>query len=91
MGAALDRLVELNRIDHGNAVRELTKEEFDQLFPDVPPLPSTAFRSEFTKRRDRQLLAELTPWERSIVQQAMDNCPGATLAETIAMLKAAGM
>ena len=40
---------------------------------------------------DAALLAELTPWERELVQQAMDNCPGARLAGIIAELKAAGM
>jgi hypothetical protein len=178
--------VEINHAEHNDAARELTKEEFDQLFPNLPPLPSTAFRrgktvtmcaelakehgdfdkvardeelklhtgrapladprgdpkseaarldqgdnvtliergntvaylaarrkrdnpdiaeqlaagivrepsvvrSEFVKRRDKELLAELTPWERELVQQAMDNHPSVTLAETIAMLKAAGM
>jgi hypothetical protein len=37
--------VELNSIEVNNAARGLTKAEFDQLFPDAPPLPSTAFQS----------------------------------------------
>jgi hypothetical protein len=53
---------------------------------------TTAFRGEVDMlNADAALLAELTPRERSIVQQAMDNCPGATLAKILAELKAAGM
>lgn len=37
--------VEINRISHGNAVRELTKDQFDQLYPDVPALPADAFKA----------------------------------------------
>lgn len=37
--------VEINRVEHGDAARELTKDEFDQLFPNTPPLPSTAFQA----------------------------------------------
>jgi hypothetical protein len=47
--------------------------------------------SEFVKRRDKALLTELTPRERRLVQQVMDDYPALTLAKTIAMLKAAGM
>jgi hypothetical protein len=46
--------------------------------------------SEFVKRRDKALLAELTPRERRLVQEVMDDYPALTLAKTIAMLKAAG-
>jgi hypothetical protein len=35
---------------HGNAVRELTKDKFDQLYPNPPPLPPTAFRSESVRQ-----------------------------------------
>jgi hypothetical protein len=38
-----DRWTEINHASHNNAVRELTKAEFDALFPDVPPLPADAF------------------------------------------------
>jgi hypothetical protein len=177
-----DHWVQINHASHNNAVRKISKALFDQFFPDVPPLPSTAFRrgetvtmravlakehvdfdkeelklhsewapladpggdckseatrldqgdnvtliergntagylaarrkrdnpdtgeqlaagivrepsvvhSEFVKRRDKSLLAELTPWERELVREVMDNHPALTLAETIAMLKAAGM
>ena len=54
-------------------------------------LEPSVVRSEFVKRRDKALLAALTPWERELVQQAMDNHPALPLAKTIAMLKAAGM
>jgi len=37
--------VEINSASGNNAARELTKAQFDQLFPNVPPLPSTAFQS----------------------------------------------
>jgi hypothetical protein len=40
---------------------------------------------------DAALLAELSPWQREIVQQAMNNHPRATLAETISVLRAFGM
>jgi hypothetical protein len=181
-----DHWVESNHISHGNAVRRISKALFDQFFPDVPPLPSTAFCrgdtvtmraelakehvgfdnvardeelklhsarepladpgddrkseaarldqddnvtliergntaaylaarrkrgnpdiaaklaagivrepsvvvSEFVTRRDQALLAELTPWERELVQEVMDDHPALTLAKTIAMLKAFGM
>ena len=36
---------EINRFSHGNAVRELSKEDFDYLFRNLPPLPPEAFRS----------------------------------------------
>jgi hypothetical protein len=36
---------EINRIDHGHTVRELTKEEFHQRYPDVPALPKDAFKT----------------------------------------------
>jgi hypothetical protein len=177
-----DHWVPINHASHNNAVRKIGKALFDQFFPDVPPLPSTASRrgetvtmravlakehvefdkeelklhseraplagpgsdrkseatrfdqsdnvtliergssvaylaarrrrdnpdiveqpaadierepsvvhSEFVKRRDKSLLAELTPWERELVQQVMENHPALILAKTIAMLKAAGM
>jgi len=35
---------EVNSSAHNNFVSELTKEEFDRIFPDIPPLPPTAFR-----------------------------------------------
>jgi hypothetical protein len=38
-----ERWVQLNSVSVNNAVRELTKAEFDQLFPDAPPLPPDAF------------------------------------------------
>ena len=37
--------VEINRISHGNAVYEVSKEDFNYLHPNLPPLPPTAFRS----------------------------------------------
>jgi hypothetical protein len=74
-----DHWVEINRISHGNAVRRISEALFDQFFPDVPSLPSTAFRL------DKALLAELTPWERRLVQEVMDDYPALTLAKTIAM------
>lgn len=40
-----DDWVPINHASHGNAVSELSKAEFDQLFPDVPPLPQAAFKS----------------------------------------------
>ncbi|WP_334442011.1 hypothetical protein [Bradyrhizobium sp. AZCC 1610] len=40
---------------------------------------------------DAALLAGLTPWERELVQEVMNNYPALTLAKTIAMLQAAGM
>ncbi len=126
--------VEINRISQGNAVRELTKQQFDKIFPEVPPLPPTAFRrdaqrempgiasgtadhgaasidvsppvlvdavatelaarierSEFMERRERALLAELTPLERELVREVMANHPTLTLAETLKRLKASGM
>ena len=86
-----DKWVEINNRSHSNAVRELTKAEFDQLYQDVPPLPSIAFRSEFVKRRDQELFAELTPKERRLVRAVMDDYPALTVIKTIALLKAAGM
>ena len=35
---------EINSASHGNAVSELTKADFDDLFPDLPPLPPVAFK-----------------------------------------------
>lgn len=40
-----DDWVPINHSSHGNAVRELTKQEFDQRFPDAPPLPDRAFKA----------------------------------------------
>jgi len=40
-----DDWTEINSSSHNNAVSELTKQEFNQLFPDVPPLPAKAFAS----------------------------------------------
>jgi hypothetical protein len=40
-----DGWVPINHSSHGNAVSELTKQEFDQLFPDAPPLPDRAFKA----------------------------------------------
>jgi hypothetical protein len=40
-----DKWVKINSVSHNNAVRELTKQEFDQLFPDAPPLPAEAFKA----------------------------------------------
>ena len=172
---------QINAFSHGMNSQPLTKAQFDECFPDTPPLPSTAFRrgetvtmrvelakehvgfdkvardeelkphgeraplaehggghrsdqgdsiiliergtstahlaarrkrdnpdiaaklaagivrepsvvrSEFVKRRDQALLAELTPWERELVREVMDDHPALTLAKAIAMLKAAGM
>ena len=48
-------------------------------------------RSDFVKRRDRQLLAELSAEDRELVHRATDNHPGATLANVIQMLKAFGI
>ena len=82
-----DHWVEINHASHGNAVRQISKLLFDQFFPKVPPLPSTAFRSESVKWRAEQLLAELTPLELEIVQQALANHPALPLRKAIAMLK----
>ena len=35
--------VRINSASHGNAVHELSKEDFDYLHPNLPPLPPTAF------------------------------------------------
>jgi hypothetical protein len=40
---------------------------------------------------DAALLAELTPWELELVQQAMANHPAVSVAKTIEMLRAFGM
>jgi len=40
---------------------------------------------------DAALLAELTPWERELVQRVMANYPALPLAKCIEMLKAFGM
>jgi hypothetical protein len=34
---------EINSASHGNAVRQLSKKDFEYFFPDLPPLPATAF------------------------------------------------
>ena len=36
---------EINHASQDNAVREMSKEDFDYFFPDLPPLPPEAFRS----------------------------------------------
>ncbi len=79
--------VPINSASHNNAVRQISKTMFDQFFGKVPPLPSTAFRSESVKWRAEQLLAELSPLEREIVQQALANHPALPLRKAIAMLK----
>jgi len=38
-----EQWVQLNSVSVNNAVSELTKAEFDELFPDTPPLPPKAF------------------------------------------------
>ena len=40
---------------------------------------------------DAALLAELSPWDRAIVQQVMANTPGLSAAKALAMLNEAGM
>lgn len=40
-----DEWVQLNSASVNNAARELSKTEFDQLFPDAPPLPAKAFHA----------------------------------------------
>jgi hypothetical protein len=40
---------------------------------------------------DAALLAELTPWERELVQRVMAHYPALTLAKAIEMLKAFGV
>jgi hypothetical protein len=40
-----DGWVQINQASHGNAVRPLSKEDYDDLFPDLPPLPYQAFQS----------------------------------------------
>ena len=35
----------INRFSHGNAVRELSKKDFEYFWPGLPPLPPEAFRS----------------------------------------------
>ena len=40
-----DDWVPINHASHGNAVRELSKQEFDQAFPGAPPLPERAFKT----------------------------------------------
>ena len=40
-----DGWVEINHASHDNAVRELSKADFEKLFPDVPPLPPQAFKA----------------------------------------------
>jgi len=47
-----DGWVEINSASHGNAVRQLTREEFDDIFIDwlpFPPLPVEAFRGEASR------------------------------------------
>jgi hypothetical protein len=90
LGAAYQPLGR-DRILHGNAVRELTKEKFDQLYPNPPPLPPTAFRSEFVRRRDKELLGELTPKQRRLVESLLADYPALPLAKALAMLKDGGM
>ena len=38
-----DGWVPINHASHANAVSELSKAEFEQLFPEVPTLPANAF------------------------------------------------
>ena len=78
---------EINSASHAHAVRQISKLLFDQFFPKVPPLPPQAFHSESVKWRAEQLLAELTPLELEIVQQALANHPALPLRKAIAMLK----
>jgi hypothetical protein len=78
---------EINRISHAHAVRRISQTMFDQFFGRVPPLPPQAFRGEVVKWRAEQLLAELTPLELEIVQQALANHPALPLRKAIAMLK----
>jgi hypothetical protein len=40
-----DEWVRINHSSHDNAVRELTKQQFTERFPDTPPLPDKAFQS----------------------------------------------
>ena len=47
--------------------------------------------SESVQRREAALLATLTPRERGIVQEVIDNYPALTLAKALAMLKEAGL
>jgi len=47
--------------------------------------------SEFVQRRNKALLAELSPHQQATVLQVMKNHPEIPLAETIAMLKAFGL
>lgn len=41
-----DDWVPINHASHGNAVREMTKAQFERSFPDAPPLPAKAFSSQ---------------------------------------------
>lgn len=72
-----DDWAQLNSSSVNNAVRELTKEEFDQLFPNVPPLPSTAFSGDVEPlNAEKALLDGLTPREGRLGQQVVDDHPG---------------
>jgi hypothetical protein len=44
-----DGWVEIDHASHNNAVRRMIKEDFDYLYPGLPPLPSTAFQSSSDK------------------------------------------
>ena len=48
-------------------------------------------RSDFERRREAQLLAELTACERDVVLQALRNNPALSLAEALQMLRAFGL
>ena len=48
-------------------------------------------RSGFVKRREAQLLNELTPFEREVVALALRNNPALSIAEALQMLKAFGL
>ena len=48
-------------------------------------------RSDFVKRREPQLLNELTPFEREVVALALRNNPALSIAEALQMLKAFGL
>ena len=63
--------VEINHASHGNAAYELTKADFDYLFPNLPPLPPEAFQSSPTaskgtaREKYMKEISENPKWEEA--------------------------
>ncbi|MDR6304687.1 hypothetical protein GGQ85_002399 [Nitrobacter vulgaris] len=72
---------EINSTSHGANSYPITKEAFDECFPNTPPLPPEAFQEKPHPVEDQKILESLPPDEREPVESPMKENPGLTAEE----------